>query len=114
MSRKFTLLILLLLFISAGAHSQDRLAKNDIGTATRYVKFYPNPATTFIVIELQKTLDKNCSFQIFNFSGKKIVDMQVSGRAKIDLTSYSRGIYIIQLKDRNGKTIEAGKFQIEK
>jgi hypothetical protein len=40
--------------------------------------------------------------------------MQVIGRARIDLTSFSRGIYIIQLKDRNGKTIEAGKFQIEK
>lgn len=113
MSRNFTLLILMFVFISAEGQSQDRLAKNELGTA-RYVKFYPNPATTFIVIELQKTLDKNCSFQIFNFSGKKIVDMQVIGRAKIDLTSYSRGIYILQLKDRNGKTIEAGKFQIEK
>ncbi len=98
---------------SVAGRSQDRLAKNDIGTV-RYVKFYPNPATTFINIELQKTLDKNCSFQIYNFSGKKIVDMQVSGRTRIDLTGYSRGIYIIQLKDRNGKTIEAGKFQIEK
>jgi hypothetical protein len=101
------------IFISAEGQSQDRLAKNEFGTE-KYVKFYPNPATTFIVIELQKTLDKNCSFQIFNFSGKKIVDMQVIGRTKIDLTSYSRGIYILQLKDRNGKTIEAGKFQIEK
>jgi hypothetical protein len=101
------------MFISAEGQSQDRLVKDELGTA-RYVKFYPNPATTFIVIELQKTLDKNCSFQIFKKKKKKIVDMQVIGRAKIDLTSYSRGIYILQLKDRNGKTIEAGKFQIEK
>lgn len=80
----------------------------------KFAKIYPNPATTYIIIELQKTLDKNCSFQIFNFSGKKIVDIQVSGRTRVDLTAYSRGIYILQLKDRNGKTIEAGKFQIEK
>ena len=80
----------------------------------KFAKIYPNPATTYIIIELQKTLDKNCSFQIFNFSGKKIVDIQVSGRTRVDLTAYFRGIYILQLKDRNGKTIEAGKFQIEK
>jgi fumarate reductase subunit C len=113
MIRNSTLLFLLFMSFSVIGRSQDRFAKNDMSTA-RYVKFYPNPATTFINIELQKNLDKNCSFQIYNFSGKKIVDMQVSDRARIDLTAYSRGIYIIQLKDRNGKTIEAGKFQIEK
>lgn len=113
MARNFTLLFLLFMTFSAVGRSQDRFEKNDMGNV-KYVKFYPNPATTFIIIELQKTLDKSCSFQIFNFSGKKIVEMQVIGRARIDLTSFSRGIYIIQLKDRNGKTIEAGKFQIEK
>ncbi len=113
MTRNFTLLFLLFMLFSASGWSQDRLVKNEAGNA-RFVKFYPNPATTFIIIELQKNLDKNCSFQIFNFSGKKVVDMQVTDRTRIDLTSFSRGIYIIQLKDRNGKTIEAGKFQIEK
>jgi len=113
MIRNFTLLLLLFILFSAEGRSQDRLAKNDMG-AVKFVKFYPNPATTFIIIELQKNLDKNCSFQIYNFTGKKIVDIQVSGRARIDLTTYSRGIYILQLKDRNGRTIEAGKFQIEK
>ncbi len=98
---------------AAEGRSQDALAKPAAGTV-RLIKIYPNPATTFIIIELQKNLDKNCTFQVFNFSGKKIVDIQVSGRTRIDLTPYSRGIYIIQLKDGNGKTIEAGKFQLEK
>ena len=113
MLRNFTLLFMFLVLCSAQAHSQDPLAKTPASTI-RFIKLYPNPATTFVIIELQKSLDKNCSFQIFNFAGKKILDIQVTDRARIDLSAYSRGIYIIQLKDRNGKTIEAGKFQIEK
>lgn len=113
MGRNFTLLCLFFILFSAEGRSQDQLVRKDMAPV-KFAKIYPNPATTYIIIELQKTLDKNCSFQIFNFSGKKIVDIQVSGRTRVDLTAYSRGIYILQLKDRNGKTIEAGKFQIEK
>jgi len=112
MLRNFTLLFMFLV-LSAHAQSQEPLAKTTASTV-RFIKLYPNPATTFVIIELQKSLDKNCSFQIFNFAGKKILDIQVTNRTRIDLSAYSRGIYIIQLKDRNGKTIEAGKFQIEK
>ena len=113
MMKKFTWLIFMFLLLTAAGRAQDRLAQNN-GNAARFIKFYPNPATTFINIELQKNLDKNYSFQVFNFSGKKMIDMPVLGRTRIDLTSYTRGVYIFQLKDQNGKTIEAGKFQIEK
>jgi fumarate reductase subunit C len=113
MMRSFTCLLIVFLLFTAAGQAQDRLVQNN-GNTARFIKFYPNPATTFINIELQKSLDKNCSFLVYNFSGKKIIDMQVSGRTRIDLTSYTRGVYIFQLKDRNGKTIEAGKFQVEK
>jgi hypothetical protein len=96
--------------------SQNRPSQERIPVqATRYIKFYPNPATTFINIELQKSMGKNASFQVFNFLGKKVVDLQDPGtRTRIDLSNYSRGIYIYQLKDQNGKIIESGKFQVEK
>jgi hypothetical protein len=52
---------------------------------------------------------------VYNFLGKKIIEMhEITNKTRIDLTSYSRGIYIYQLKDRNGKIIESGKFQVEK
>jgi Secretion system C-terminal sorting domain len=81
----------------------------------KIVRFYPNPATTFINFEFQKTLDKSYSFQVFNFLGKKIIDLQqLTPRAQVDLTNYNRGVYIFQLKDSKGKVIESGKFQVEK
>ena len=112
MKRIFTLIVLLTLFQATGL-SQDRNLQQ--GTPARFIRFYPNPATTFINIEFQRAQLRNTSFQVFNFLGKKVVELQdLNGKTRIDLTGYSRGIYIYLLKDRNGKVIESGKFQIEK
>jgi Secretion system C-terminal sorting domain len=113
MMKNFTWILMLFLLFTASGQAQDHFALNNRNTI-RFIKFYPNPATSFIIIELQKNQDKNYSFLVFNFSGKKIIDMPVSGKTRIDLTSYTRGLYIFQLKDHYGKTIEAGKFQVEK
>jgi dihydroorotase len=96
--------------------SQDRAVQNaQASSVTRYIKFYPNPATTYINVELQKAMQKNASFQVYNFLGKKVIELQdVAAKTRIDLSTYSRGIYIYQLKDNTGKIIESGKFQIEK
>jgi hypothetical protein len=52
---------------------------------------------------------------VYNFLGKKVIEMpDIANRTRIDLTGYSRGIYIYQLRDKNGKIIESGKFQVEK
>lgn len=83
--------------------------------SVRLIRLYPNPATTFIQFEVAATIAKESQLQVFNFLGKKMLDLPVSvAKTRIDLTSFSRGIYIYQLKDRTGKTIESGKFQIEK
>jgi dihydroorotase len=96
--------------------SQDRAVQTaQSSSVTRYIKFYPNPATTFINIELQKAMQKNSSFQVYNFLGKKVIELKdVANKTRIDLSTYSRGIYIYQLKDQAGKIIESGKFQIER
>jgi hypothetical protein len=52
---------------------------------------------------------------VYNFLGKKVIELQdVATKTRIDLSNYSRGIYIYQLKDKSGKIIESGKFQVEK
>jgi dihydroorotase len=96
--------------------SQDRSVQAaQSSSVTRYIKFYPNPATTYINIELQRAMQKNSSFQVYNFLGKKVIELQdVATKTRIDLSTYSRGIYIYQLKDKSGKIIESGKFQIER
>lgn len=113
--RIFTLLLLITLSGTA-ALSQDRASQQGVPVQTvRMIRFYPNPATTFINIEPQKPMSRGFSFQVYNFLGKKVADLQeVTSRTRIDLTNFSRGIYIYQLKDASGKVVESGKFQVEK
>jgi hypothetical protein len=106
-----------MLVTSFAGMSQDRPVQTAVPSSNtaRFVKFYPNPATTFINIEVQRSLLKSSSFQVYNFLGRKVIEMQdIANKTRIDLTGYSRGIYIYQLKDKNGKIIESGKFQVEK
>jgi hypothetical protein len=103
----------LLLFIGVVAKSQQRNEK--LIPTSRLIRFYPNPATTFIQFEIPVHVVKESQLQIFNFLGKKVVDLPYSPvKARVDLTSFTRGIYIFQLKDKTGKILESGKFQIEK
>jgi hypothetical protein len=106
--RVFTLLLLLTLSGTV-AMSQDRVPQLGVPVqAVRMIRFYPNPASTFIMA-------RGYSFQVYNFLGKKVADLQeVTSRTRIDLSNFSRGIYIYQLKDATGKVVESGKFQVEK
>jgi Secretion system C-terminal sorting domain len=81
----------------------------------RIMKFYPNPATTFIKAEFQKNFNAGYSLQIINFIGKQVYEAKnVNSSTTLDLSSYSRGVYIYQLKDQSGKVVESGKFQVSK
>lgn len=112
--KKSTLIILLLLFCTAASYAQAGSGRPD-RAPVKMVRFFPNPATSFINFEFQNSSDDTYAFQVFNFLGKKVADLpQVNQRMQVDLTNYTRGFYIFQLKDRNGKVIESGKFQVEK
>ncbi|HXR83611.1 MAG TPA: T9SS type A sorting domain-containing protein [Hanamia sp.] len=79
------------------------------------VKFYPNPAVSFINFEFSKNYDNSYSLLIFNFIGKKIEDLQVTGqKMSVSLTDFYRGVYIFQLRDKQGTIVESGKFQVVK
>ena len=108
--------MLILILSSFAALSQDKSAQQTVPVpAARFIRFYPNPATTYINVELQRTISRTYTFQVFNFLGKKVTDLQeLSSRTRIDLSNFSRGIYIYQLKDATGKVVESGKFQVEK
>jgi hypothetical protein len=38
----------------------------------------------------------------------------VTPKTIVNLNDFYRGIYIFQLRDRNGKVIDSGKFQVSK
>ena len=84
-------------------------------SAVKTIRFYPNPAVTVINFEFQKNFDKSYTFQVFNFIGKKVLDLgSVTPKMNIDLSDFFRGVYIYQLRDRTGKIIDSGKFQVVK
>lgn len=47
--------------------------------------------------------------------GKKVYELQnVNNKNTVDLSNFYRGVYIFQLRDKNGKIVESGKFQVVK
>ena len=113
--KKF-LLILTILFTVA-AHSQNQTRNglpSDVQSAI--LKFYPNPATTVITFNFEKAYDKGYSLQIYNaVLGRKMTEQtNIPERFSLDLSNYTRGVYVYQLRDKTGKLIETGKFQVSK
>lgn len=111
------LLLLLLGVMALGVssfHPAEKLASGDYYDV-RLVKYYPNPATTYINFEFPAEIDKSYTLLIFSFVGKKMAEMPIeNNRLSVVLTDYYRGIYIFQLKDKTGKIVETGKFQVTK
>jgi hypothetical protein len=99
----------LLLFISVRGISQSSLPQSPS------IKFYPNPAITQINFDFPKTFEKDYTFQIYNFLGKKVFEQKnISSKTTVELSQYFRGIYIFQLRDKTGKIVESGRFQVAK
>lgn len=83
--------------------------------AAKTIKFYPNPASSFINFDFSKNYDQSYTLVIFNFIGKKIEDLKVTDQKMIvSLTDFYRGVYIFQLRDKDGNIVESGKFQVIK
>jgi hypothetical protein len=78
-------------------------------------KYYPNPANSIINFELSKTADKQCILQIYNFMGRKVYEsIPTVQLLSVSLDGFYRGVYIYQLRNRYGKIIDSGKFQVVK
>jgi hypothetical protein len=114
--KSFTLTLFIGLVFTLSAQGQSRVQPGFQEGVVKLIKFYPNPATSIINFELQKdNSDKSFSFQIYNFIGKKVYESQnITQKTQINLTDFNMGVYIFQLKDRTGKVLESGKFQVSK
>jgi hypothetical protein len=77
------------------------------------LKFYPNPAVSSINFEFQKSHSNTYTLQVFNFMGKKVLEVKNTPfRMNLGLESLYRGIYVFQLRDINGNILQSGKFQV--
>jgi Secretion system C-terminal sorting domain len=108
--------LIITLLLSHTVKSQDRTPTTSAQEAmSKIIKFYPNPATSIINFDFQKGYDKSYNFQIYNFLGKKVYEVNnVTPKTVVNLTDFYRGVYIFQLKDKSGKMIDSGKFQVSK
>jgi hypothetical protein len=112
---KIFYLLSFILIISLQVKSQAGSDPANRAAFARIIKFYPNPATSLINFDFQKDYDKSYSFQIFSFLGKKVFELNnVAPKTIVNLADFYRGIYIFQLRDRNGKVIDSGKFQVSR
>lgn len=86
------------------------------GGPSTIVRFYPNPASSVINFDFQKEYEQGYSIQIFNaILGRKMYELaNMPERMSVNLNDFSRGIYIYQLRDKSGRMIESGKFQVAK
>lgn len=103
-------ILLTALIAPAQAHTGLAAASGD-----PILRFYPNPATSVVNFDFQKSFDKGYSIQVYSFLGKKMYEAtNINERTSLNLTDFNRGVYIYQLRDRSGKIIESGKFQVSK
>jgi len=110
--RRFITISFILFGITFTSFAQNKPVTSQDGSA-RIVKFFPNPATSNINFELQPGYDKAYTLQLFNFMGKKVYELlATSQRINLSLNGFYRGVYIFQLRDKFGKIIDSGRFQV--
>ncbi len=107
-------LIVVVFFLSGFNVTAERTSPFE--NQAKVIKCYPNPATSVVNFEFNGQADNTASLEIYSFTGKKMTNLPFSSnKITIQLNNdFFRGIYIYQVKDKNGKTIETGKFQVEK
>jgi hypothetical protein len=112
--KKLLLILSLFTLTLVQTEAQTKTAPS-VNTPGTILKFYPNPATTVITFDFQKSFEKGYSIQVYNFLGRKMMEQNnIADRTQINLTDYTRGVYVYQLRDKTGKLVESGKFQVSK
>ena len=112
--KKIVYILILLIGINFTSFAQTKSPAQGEPIA-KLIKPYPIPATTAINFEFQYGYDKTFSLQIYNFMGKKVNEFsKIPPMITVPLDDFYRGIYVYQLRDKDGKIIDSGKFQVVK
>lgn len=108
--------MLILIIVGGSFMAAPRSFHGFVEVQSKVTRFYPNPATTVINFEFDKSIDKTYTLQIYNFIGRKMTEVRIT-ESKITINlddQYLRGLYIYQLRNQNSWIIESGKFQVSK
>lgn len=79
------------------------------------VKAYPNPARDYIILELNNQIPLGSIVVVYSFTGSPMTQATIaSNKISLNLSSYTRGLYIYQIKSNQGAILVNGKFQVLK
>lgn len=113
--KKLVYILTFILGISFTSFAQNKLDPDPGTQSAKFIRFYPNPAASVINFDFLRGYDNSYSLLIFNFMGKKVHEIKnTPSRINLNLEDFYRGVYVFQLKDKNGATLESGKFQVIK
>ena len=113
---KSLLFILIIVFgFNFTSSAQNKVVSSNSNPLAKLVKYYPNPATTAINFEFLQGYDKSLSLQLYNFMGKKVLEINSPAQlTNLSLNDFYRGVYIFRLSDKYGHVVDSGKFQVVK
>ena len=98
--RFFLLFILLIAFTIAGRAQT---------TAKGGLSVFPNPATEYITVnDAGESIEQ---VAIFNLVGKKVKEFEFVRGESYPVSDLPKGIYLVQLLDRNKRTIKTQKVE---
>ena len=81
---------------------------NNIDNQINNSNIFPNPSSDFVY-----TSENINQLEIFDISGRKIIDKSLSNDEKISIQTVSKGLYIYILFDENNNKVENGKIIFE-
>ncbi len=115
MLKKIIVILIFIIGLNFTSFAQIKTVADNGTTQAKLIKFYPNPASTAINFDFQRGSDNSYVLQIYNFIGKKVFESKnTPSHTLVNLDDFFRGIYIFQLRDKNGIIVESGKFQVVK
>ncbi len=107
---KRILFILILLFVTFFVEAQRN---------NPTVSLFPVPLKINVlkVRLMSTTVSKASSVELRNFIGKKLQSVNTNGESEVefnDMRQYPEGVYVVLVKDAQGKIVESAKFLISK
>ena len=112
--KQFVYILIFIIGLNFTTQAQNKPATTGDGTA-KLIKLYPIPATSVINFDFQSGYDKSLSFEIYNFTGKKVYELKnPAQKITLLLTDFSRGFYYYQLRDKTGRLLETTRFLVLK
>lgn len=88
---------------------QVQIKLNTVNIASFYI--YPNPASTYILINTGKVLNEKCEVKITNMAGIMALKSTAnSNNLRMEIASLLPGIYIVEVVDAAQKVIGRTKF----